>query len=319
MQEPRVCQLAMCTANMPETIRRYTEVFRFADAGGDLLWGSWLGKMQEVGDDVSCTIWWLMGRSSFCQLEFFHHTVPAQQPLPVGWKPSDLGWVRWGMAVPDFDDCLERMHRHGLVTYTEPIGTVGMRRVCFRDPDTGTVVEVLEEGPNLPGGNRASDFSNAWPALVYAAASVPDLERALAFFTNTAGFTEVAPDTLHEASMDSLWGLQGATRSIAVVAGGGVFIELVEYDPAGASPPPDRRLTDQGFMNVAFGYRERERLDVLADSIEAAGFTLNTKLGPPPAGTYGRTEDGLSFEILSVPQECDGYLGFMPRELKIGR
>jgi hypothetical protein len=34
---PRVCQIAMCTDDLPRTIRLYSEAFGFADAGGRLL------------------------------------------------------------------------------------------------------------------------------------------------------------------------------------------------------------------------------------------------------------------------------------------
>jgi catechol 2,3-dioxygenase-like lactoylglutathione lyase family enzyme len=317
MENPRVIQIAMCTDNITETIRRYLEVFEFADAGGDLLWGSWLGQMQEVGDDVSCVIWWLVGRQSFIQLEFFQHSVPTQAPLPRDWRPSDLGWVRWGMTVPNFDECVGRMRDAGIKTYTEPMALGGVRRVCFRDPDFGAVVEVVEEGPDAPGGVRPTDFSNAKPALLYAAVSVADLDASRAFFTATLGMREVAHDTLHDDDMDVLWGLEGSTSRHCVVEGGGVYLEIVQYDPVGRAPAPDRRLTDQGMMNAAVGYRQREHLDELVNTIENAGLTLNTPLGPPPAGTYIRSPEGVSMEILSVPQQSDGVIGFMPREVKI--
>jgi catechol 2,3-dioxygenase-like lactoylglutathione lyase family enzyme len=316
MTRPHVTQIAMCTNNMPETLRRYTEVFGFADAGGDLLWGDWLADMQEV-DEVACTIWWMVGRQSLLQLELFQHTTPAQAPLPADWRASDLGWVRWGFAVPDFDASLERLCATGVETITEPAEVGGVRRVCFRDPDVGAIVEVFEEGGALPGGIRPKDFAVA-PTLLYAAVSVADLEAVTRFFVDVVGLKEEAPDTLHDASAERLWGLDGARASRAVVSDGATYLEIVQYeDPVGRPPAPKRRLIDQGMMNAAVGYRERARLDELIERIEAGGGTLTTPIGPPPAGAYLRTREGISLEVLSLPQERDPDFGFAPRELKL--
>jgi hypothetical protein len=97
---PSVVQLAMCSDDLPRTLRMYIEVFGFADAGGRKFWGEWLAHVQDVGDDAACLLWWLVGRQDLLQLEFFHHTLPRQRPLPADWRPSDQGLGALGHGDP---------------------------------------------------------------------------------------------------------------------------------------------------------------------------------------------------------------------------
>ena len=154
------------------------------------------------------------GRQDFVQLEVFHHTTPAQRPLPDDWRPSDHGWVRWGLAVPDFDAALERLRGMGIATLSEPAERDGLRRACFRDPDVGVIVEVMEDGAALAGGIRPRHYDLV-PALVYAAVSVPDLDRARAFFVDTLGLAEEPAELLHDDASEALWGLEGAEPASA--------------------------------------------------------------------------------------------------------
>jgi catechol 2,3-dioxygenase-like lactoylglutathione lyase family enzyme len=310
---PSVVQLAMCSDDLPRTLRMYIEVFGFADAGGRKFWGEWLAHVQDVGDDAACLLWWLVGRQDLLQLEFFHHTLPRQRPLPADWRPSDQGWVRWGMAIPDFDDALQRLRAFGVETLTEPIEHGGLRRVCFRDPCVGIVVEVMEDGEALPGGVRPRYYDLA-PAVVYAALSVPDLHRARNFYVNTVGLVEEAAETLHSVELEALWGLDGARRDAVVVRGGDTYLELLGYsDPAPRPKPEGYRLSDQGFMNVAVGFRSRPPAEELLERIEAAGGSVNAGLPPSPAGgTYVEDNQRVSLEVAAQPREFDPDFGFMP-------
>ena len=279
----------MCSADLPHTLRLYTEVFGFADAGGRAFWGPWLG-VQALGPDAAALVWWLVGRQDFVQLEVFHHTTPAQRPLPDDWRPSDHGWVRWGLAVPDFDAALDRLRGMGIATLSEPAERDGLRRVCFRDPDVGVIVEVMEDGAALAGGIRPRHYDLV-PALVYAAVSVPDLDRARAFFVDTLGLAEEPAELLHDDASEALWGLEGAACERFVVSGGDVSVEVVRYDdPPGRPRPPDSSLSDQGLMNLAVGFRERAELERLYERIVANGYRPNAELMPgQPAAPTSRT------------------------------
>ena len=312
-QSPRVVQLAMCSNDLPLTLRMYIEVFGFADAGGRKFWGEWLARVQDLGDDAACLLWWLVGRQDLLQLEFFHHTLPEQRPLPSDWRPSDEGWVRWGLAVPDFDATLERLRGFGVDTLSEPIENAGLRRVCFRDPGAGIVVEVMEDGEQLPGGVRPRHYDLA-PAVVYAALSVRDLERARSFYVDTLGLGEEAADAVHSPELEALWGLHDARREVVVVRGGDIYLELVRYDDPAPRPKPDGyRLSDQGFMNVAVGFRSKPAAERLLGRVMDGGGQVNAGLPPSPAGgTYVKDNQGLSLEIAAQPREFDPDFGFMP-------
>ncbi|MBM3677574.1 MAG: VOC family protein [Actinobacteria bacterium] len=310
---PKIVQLAFCTSNMPRSVAFYSSVFGFADAGGRVFSGPWLARIQDVGDDAATTLWWLVGRQDMVQLELFAHTEPTQRPLPADWTAADLGWTRWGLTVPDFDAVLEKLARHGVPTLTEPVEHDGLRRVCFRDPYVGVVVEVLEEGSATPGGIRPRFYDLA-PAVVYAAATVPDLEAARRSLVDVAGLFEEPAGTLHAPEHEALWGLGGARAERFVARGGDVYLEVTEYaEPRSRPADPDRRLSDQGFMNVALGGRERAEAEALLERMRAAGAHVHAELMPGKVGgTYLTDPNGIGLEILANTRDWDPSFGFTP-------
>ncbi|KXF56471.1 hypothetical protein AXA44_34590 [Rhodococcus sp. SC4] len=310
-------QIAMCTNAIGRSVRLYTEVFGFAEASGEVLYGEGLARMQAVGNTTTCLGWWLLARQPFIQLELFQHEVPRQRPLPIDWRPNDHGWVRWGFAVPDFDDCLQRLRNFGIDTITDPMCfSDGVRRVAFRDPHVGTVVEILEDGPDLPGGSPPHYFNNK-PAILYSAVVVPNIGSARDFWIGTLGLEEVSSDVLHTAEMEILWGLPGAERTSFVVDADGTFVEVIAYQsPIGKAKSPDYRLSDQGLQNIALGYRDRRHLDELVSRLDSEGHTLNSPLGPDngaPTGTYTAGHDGTSVEILTILSDFDEFAGYRPK------
>lgn len=312
---PQLAQIALCTSDIPRSVQLYSEVFGFAEAGGRSLWGPRVARIQATGDDGAFVLWWLVGRQDLVQLELFHHTTPAQRPLPADWQPSDLGWVRFGLAVPDFGGALVRLRERGVATLTEPLAVDGLRRVCFRDPWARCVVEVMEEGSATPGGIRPR-FYDLVPTVVYAALSVPDLGPARAFFCDTLGLVEEPGEVLHRPEHEALWGLAGARRESFVARGGDVFLEVVRYDdPVGRPKPEDYLLSDQGFMNVALGFREKTDLDATYARFAAGGYHDNNEPPAVAGGTYVVDAQGNSLELLLAPRELDAAFGFQPHPL----
>ncbi|MHB1538991.1 MAG: VOC family protein [Solirubrobacteraceae bacterium] len=312
---PQLAQIALCSSDMPASLRLYSEALGFAPAGGEIFWGHWLG-VQGLGEQAASFVWWLVGRQDFVQVELFQHTSPEPRPLPADWSSCDLGWVRWGVAVPDFDAVLARLARLSVATITPPRRFAdGLRRVCFRDPHVGVVTEVIEDGPQLPGGIRPRHYELE-PAVLYATLSVSDLELARAFYLDTIGLVE-SEQELHSAEMEELWGLRGARRECVVARGGEVYLELVRYEqPAPAARPADHRLSDLGMMNVAAASRDRERVQHLYERIRDGGYGVNAELLPGAAGgTYVSDGEGNSFEIFAVPREFDELFGFVPRPI----
>ncbi len=310
MAPPKIAQLAFCTSDLPQSVRLYSEAFGFAPAGGNMVWGQWLADIQDLGEDAATAIAWLVGRQDLLQLEFFNHTLPRPRPLADDWRPSDLGWVRWGLTVPDFEPALERLGALGVSTITEPGMFDGLRRVCFRDPGTNIVVELLEDGTGVPGGVRPRFYDLA-PAVVYATLSVPDLEAAREFYLGTLGLLEDGV-TLHTREMERLWGLPGAESDSFVAHGGDVYLEVVRYEqPVGRRRPEDHRLSDQGFMNIAVGSRVRAESEAMIERARADGYRVNADMpGVAAGGTYMSDGHGNSIEVISAPREFDSTFGF---------
>jgi catechol 2,3-dioxygenase-like lactoylglutathione lyase family enzyme len=296
-------QVALCTADIVRTARTFTEVLGFADAGGRPRWGADAARIQELptGDDTRTMMWWLVGQQEFVQLELFHHTSPPQRPRRAGWRPCDLGWVRFGVAVDDFDGTLRRLHDAGLATLTPPATVDGGRRVCFREPGADAIVEIMEG--RAPG-----------PTLGYVAASVADLESARRFFGGAFGLEELEPDVLHRPEHERCWQLDGARRTCAVFRAGDALLELAQYEsPAARSPAADALLSDQGIMNAALGYRDRAELARAHAAATALGASATTDVPEVAGSVYLRLADGLSFEQLLVPPELDAMYGFTPQ------
>lgn len=311
-----VVQLALCTADVARTIRTFVEVLGFSNAGGRPRWGSHAARVQELptGDNTYVLLWWLIGRQDFVQIELFHHTSPVQRPKRADWKPSDLGWVRFGVMVPDFDDTTRRLREAGYNTETDPVAVNGSRRVCFREPGADTIIEIMEEDSTLSTLVGGPSFDE--PAVAYISVSVTDLSRARQYFSEVFGFLEIDPDTLHRPEHEGLWGLAGARRSCAVFRAGEVLLEVMQYESPEPKPPEEGALlSDQGIMNVAVGYRDRAEM---ADALAAAHSFGSQATAPPPAvsgGIYLRAEDRLSIELLLVPAGLDEDYGFVRQEL----
>jgi len=162
-------QLALVTVDLPGTLRLYSEALGFRNAGGQCSWGS---RIQGLGADARHLMWWLVGERKFFQLEVFEYTHPVPRPLPPDWRPCDHGWTRFGVAVDDFDACLNGLERRGITPFTAAVATRGHRHVAIRDPYVGVIIEIVESGRSQPQG----------PNVTYVTSSVSDLESARGFY-----------------------------------------------------------------------------------------------------------------------------------------
>jgi catechol 2,3-dioxygenase-like lactoylglutathione lyase family enzyme len=134
-------QIALVTSDLPGSVRLYAEAFGFRNAGGQC---SWASRVQGIGPEARHVMWWLIGSQSFFQLEIFQYSRPESRLLPPDRRPCDHGWVRFGIGVGDFDRCLAALEAHGIAPIAAPVTLAGRRRLAFRDPYAGAVVEVIE-------------------------------------------------------------------------------------------------------------------------------------------------------------------------------
>jgi catechol 2,3-dioxygenase-like lactoylglutathione lyase family enzyme len=297
MKPMALSQLALCTNDMSASLRLYSELFGFANAGGSAFWGD-LARVEGLTPDAHCVMWWMVGGRPFFQLELFHHGHPKQKPQPKDWRPSDHGWVRFGVAVDDFDRVVAGLERRD-VPVLGIKGEAGRRRLTFRDPQAGAIVEVMEAA------------SKAAPTVVYATASVADLARTRRLYEDLLGAETLPLERLHTPEDEALWGLAGAERDgFLVPLGDDAFLEIVHYtSPAGRPRPADHSIADQGVMNVGLGSRDVPAVRALIARCQAEGVKITIPVDGEAAGTYV-VEPDFELELMGVPEALDKMYGF---------
>jgi catechol 2,3-dioxygenase-like lactoylglutathione lyase family enzyme len=132
----------------------------------------------------------------------------------------------------------------------------------------------------------------------HTALSVPDLERALAFYCDLLGFEiEVKTEWTDNALNDTVIGVPGTAAKTALLKAGDTRIELFEYrNPTGAAPSQPRPLWDHGITHLCFNVA-----DIRAEygRLCAAGIAFNSE--PVRMGrwqfVYGRDPFGNVFEL----------------------
>ena len=310
----RLCQIASSVANLRRTHRWYREVLGMVPAGGTNLFAGPLASLVQGVPRSASVCWWLLDRQDLLQLELFEFRSPLVRPLPADWRPCDIGYTRISFWVDDLDRAAERAGAAGTPPLTAPLGDAGRRRVCVRDPD-GVLCELMEEDPRGPRP-RARPRPQVPSVIRSVTLSVPDLERSRRTFGEILGLEEAEGLELHGPEHESLWGLDGATRRSATLWADDIAVELVQYaDPPGRPWPPGYRISDQGLLNIAFGFRDRGEFDDALRRCREAGLVAN---GPPLrlgawSVAYVNDGDGFSIELLHVEPWYERQMGFAPR------
>lgn len=302
-------QVALNSTDLAATLRLYCEVFGFSNAGAQVGWGDSL-VIQGLEPSGQTLVWWMIGRNPRVQFEIFHHTGPTIRPQPRDWSPADHGWVRYGIAVSDFDGVIAKLAERGISPMAGTATRWGLRHCAIRDPHCGIVIEIWEDGPELPGHvERAQGAPD--PIILYATCSVPDIAAARDFYSRIVGLPVSPLDRLHLDSDEVLWGLPGAEREGFVVEGGDGLVEVVQYtSPAGAARGADYRLSDQGIMNIGFFSRDNAPVREVVERLDAEGRP--PKYLTTGAGVLGiyLNQPAREIELLSCPAEIEPYIGF---------
>ena len=311
---PRLCQVALSVADLRRAHAWYRDVVGFVPAGGTNLFAGPLASRVQGLPRAASTCWWLVDRQDFFQLELFEFRRPAVRPLPADWRACDIGYTTLGVHVAGLDAAVDRAARSGSPPLSDPIGPAGSRRVCVRDPD-GVLVELMEDDPRA-GSARPRPRPRTMPVVRSVTLSVSDLERSRAFFADVLGLEVAQAQPIHEPEHEALWDLEGARRRSAVLAAGDVLVELVQYmQPCGRPWPDGYRISDQGLLNVAFGFRTASELRSAYERCTAAGHLGNSRplrFGPWSV-VYVNDDQGFSVELLHVAPWYRRWMGFSPR------
>jgi uncharacterized protein YndB with AHSA1/START domain len=152
----------------------------------------------------------------------------------------------------------------------------------------------------------------------YVTVSVPDLDESKRFFMGALRL-KASSVVLHGPEHEGLWGLGGAQRTSVVLDAGDVLVELVQYlDPVGKPWPQGYRVSDQGLLNIAFGYRRMR--DLLADYRRARDVGARPNVTPLYLLNWGvvyvNDVQGFSVELLSVRPRWDGRMGFLQQPIE---
>jgi hypothetical protein len=298
----RCVQLGLNSADLTGSLRLYSEALGFTNAGAQALWGDMIG-LQGLPPDCRAIVWWMVGGQDFFQLEIFNHGKPVQRPMRRDWRPCDHGWVRFGIAVADFDRCLAALARQDVALTGRAEDDPRRRRAAFRDPFIGVMVELIEER------------GVAGPAVVYATSSVGDLHGARHYYETVIGL-EIEPlENLHQPRHEALWGLAGAEREGFVARVGDFAIEVLAYtDPRGRPRAPDYRASDQGMVNIALNGKDVATIKAVFDRLASFGYV------PPRLAERGDviggyiTDPERELEFMSFPAERRASLGYAPSD-----
>ncbi|MFE1453280.1 VOC family protein [Streptomyces olivaceoviridis] len=304
-----VVQIAFSALDIEATTAWYRDVLGFLPAdgvnGGGAGSGATMGLPSLRTDLVK-----MVDNADLFQLEFFRFHDPV--PQPTDRHPSDAGWALVGLYVDDLDAALSRLRAAGA-----PIGPVLGEgtdgRVVTRDPE-GVWLELRERTP----GFGPHEVRRAQVTTGFVRAVVSDLDKAKEFFSGGLGLRDTGT-TLHDPADEALWSsLASATRSAVLSTDGnldGLLIELVQYTERIPRPlPANYQLSDQGFVNVAFGSRSVADYETVTEQISNGGYRLLPEMSHGTArARYLLGADDLSVELITIPdRDLEKIHGFEP-------
>ncbi|MHC4708911.1 MAG: VOC family protein [Planctomycetota bacterium] len=310
-----LAQIAFSVMDLERTHAFYRDLLGFVPAGGTESFRGPLASEVQGLPDAASICWWMVDQREFMQLEMFQFESPPVRPRPDGWRPCDIGYTAVGLHVRDLDGLLARLDAAGTQLLAPVLGPRGSRRACVLDPD-GVLLELMEDDPTprSPSPRLRPDIPVVARSVT---ASVPDLARAHRFWVDTLGLSEARDSSLHSAEHEALWGLAGAARETVLLEANDFLIELVQYtDPRGRPWPRGYRISDQGILNIAFGFRELSQFREIYQRVVEQGYKPNREAVEFGDGgvVYVNDDQGFSVELLCANPAADAAIGFAPRE-----
>jgi catechol 2,3-dioxygenase-like lactoylglutathione lyase family enzyme len=309
----QLCQIALSVTDLRRSVDWYHRAFGLQPAGT---------IRQRVTDgpalvsglpECSLEVWCVVDRQEWMQFEIMEFEKPRMRRLPADWRPSDLGYSMIGLHVEDFDVTLECLIRTSGRLLTTPSDDPGRRRVCVRDPD-GILLELMEDDVrSVPP--RPRPHGGVPTTIRSVTLSVASLNRARRFWVDGLGCEETSMN-LHCPEHERLWGLNVARRESLTLWAGDVLIELVRYErPAWRARPAGYLISDQGILNVGFGYPSRGEFNTAYARLLRLGFRPNSAPWRVPGRAtvvYFTDDQGFSVELLHVEPDGMEYMGFRP-------
>jgi catechol 2,3-dioxygenase-like lactoylglutathione lyase family enzyme len=316
--DKHVCQVAFSALNGPALREWYANVFGLVKSGKVIFFPPSTTTVQGIpGAWEKCS--WLIDQQDYFQLEFFQFWKPRSQLKPDGWRPCDIGYNMLGIAVNDFDQVLRNIGAFSAMECPDVVGEPGDRRACVADPE-GNLVEIYERDPlaALDGEAAVTPLRPEVPAVVRTMrASVPNLADAQQTYVDALGLQVIENFRLHSGQDEALWGLPGARATSLLLRSDNFLVELVEYSSPQPRPwPPGYSIADQGFMNIALGYRDSKQYDQYLEHAVRQGMTANGKVVDIGVFRvmYVNDQHGFSVEMLNARKAFWSISGFNSQE-----
>lgn len=141
----------------------------------------------------------------------------------------------------------------------------------------------------------------------HVAISVPDLEKARAFYVDILGCTECARTEWKRAEVpDRILDLKGTAAKLMMLrAGDNFFLELFEFSAPDPGPlDTNRPVVKYGYTHFCF---EVSDIAAVHKRLAAAGmrFHCDPQASPNSTATYGRDPFGNVIELIEIPPGSD--------------
>jgi len=301
-----LAQVALSVKDGRRTGRFYCQLFGFRPAGGTRLFrGRAASRIQGIPDVASTCRWFVDGQELF-QLEMFEFERPEPRPLPEGRKPCDIGYTRLTLAVEELEKTLERLEKAGHPSIAGTPEIVGLPGACVYDPE-GVLLELVQasDGELPPGSSVRSSAVGL---------SVPDLARSRRFFGDVLG---IPIRERRQPGRESRWGLSEAQCEGFILELGGRSIEVDQYQkPIPAPRPIGYRISDQGLIHIAIGFRKQGDLRAACERALAAGYKANSRIFNFGFGScvYLNDDQGFTVELLCCRRIGERFVGFRGRK-----
>lgn len=141
--------------------------------------------------------------------------------------------------------------------------------------------------------------------------TVSDLRRSQRFFVDVLGFEPRGEVDLDTTFSSGITGIPGAKIRVALLAGPGVDVELLEYAPtADVDAVVQRRSSDVGAVHLALYVDDVDAAvrEAAKHGWRLAGAIQTITVGPRVGGraAYLIDSDGLTLEFVQRPNSTEG-------------
>lgn len=267
----------------------YRDLFGLTHVGGTHFSRKATESVQGMAGASSNCLWLMDDRPHF-QFEIFQFDCPSGRALASKRQPQDIGYSRLIFSVPALTPVAARAGVPVLELH-------GQRTAYLRDLD-GVAVQIIE-----------ADVLQS--RLTGVALSVPDLEVTRRSFVDGCG---CAPLSAPAPNWGQAWGEAGADKSMCLLDGGTLTLEISEYRTPSPSPWEEGYvLADHGILNVALGFDSAKAIRDQLSAMQAVGIVPNAPLVTAPglcAPTYSQDPQGFSIETFYVSGPTAGAFGF---------